>query len=125
GPPPARCRLSAEGAEGARGRAGGDRRGRAGQGAGCHAATSTGKPTAVSRDAAGVTGDRPVNNRGGGTRMRPVRIAIAFAAFAALGLPAAQAQMKLKWAHVYETPEPYHTEALWAAEEIKKRTGGK
>jgi tripartite ATP-independent transporter DctP family solute receptor len=57
--------------------------------------------------------------------MRPVRIAIAFAAFAALGLPAAQAQMKLKWAHVYETPEPYHTEALWAAEEIKKRTGGK
>jgi tripartite ATP-independent transporter DctP family solute receptor len=31
----------------------------------------------------------------------------------------------LKWAHVYETNEPYHTEALWAAEEIKKRTNGK
>jgi tripartite ATP-independent transporter DctP family solute receptor len=31
----------------------------------------------------------------------------------------------LKWAHVYEVAEPYHTEALWAAEEIKKRTGGK
>jgi tripartite ATP-independent transporter DctP family solute receptor len=37
----------------------------------------------------------------------------------------AQAQTKLKWAHVYETPEPYHTEALWAAEEIKKRTSGR
>jgi tripartite ATP-independent transporter DctP family solute receptor len=31
----------------------------------------------------------------------------------------------LKWAHVYEVAEPYHTEALWAAEEIKKRTNGK
>jgi tripartite ATP-independent transporter DctP family solute receptor len=35
------------------------------------------------------------------------------------------AQTKLKWAHVYEVSEPYHTEALWAAEEIKKRTNGK
>ena len=35
------------------------------------------------------------------------------------------AQAKLKWAHVYEVAEPYHTEALWAAEEIKKRTNGK
>lgn len=40
------------------------------------------------------------------------------------GLPA-HAQTTLKWAHVYETGEPYHTEALWAAEEIKKRTNGK
>src|SRR4051812_2741031 len=37
----------------------------------------------------------------------------------------ALAQTKLKWAHVYEIAEPYHTEAVWAAEEIKKRTGGK
>jgi tripartite ATP-independent transporter DctP family solute receptor len=37
----------------------------------------------------------------------------------------AQAQTKLKWAHVYEIGEPYHTQALWAAEEIKKRTSGK
>ena len=37
----------------------------------------------------------------------------------------ASAQTKLKWAHVYEVAEPYHTEALWAAEEIKKRTNGK
>jgi len=46
---------------------------------------------------------------------------------AALSLTAAPAaaQTKLKWAHVYETSEPYHTESLWAAEEIKKRTNGK
>ena len=37
----------------------------------------------------------------------------------------ASAQTKLKWAHVYEVTEPYHTEALWAASEIKKRTGGR
>src|SRR6187551_2592799 len=37
----------------------------------------------------------------------------------------AQAQTKLKWAHVYEVAEPYHANALWAAEEIKKRTGGR
>lgn len=35
------------------------------------------------------------------------------------------AQTKLKWAHVYETSEPFHTQALWAADEIKKRTNGK
>jgi len=44
---------------------------------------------------------------------------------AALALTAAAAQTKLKWAHVYETSEPYHTESVWAAEEIKKRTNGK
>jgi TRAP-type C4-dicarboxylate transport system substrate-binding protein len=33
----------------------------------------------------------------------------------------AGAQTKLKWAHVYEISEPYHTEALWAAEEVKKQ----
>ena len=37
----------------------------------------------------------------------------------------ASAQTKLKWAHVYEVTEPYHTEALWAASEIRKRTGGR
>jgi tripartite ATP-independent transporter DctP family solute receptor len=35
------------------------------------------------------------------------------------------AQTKLKFAHVYETSEPYHTAALWAADEIKKRTAGR
>jgi tripartite ATP-independent transporter DctP family solute receptor len=44
---------------------------------------------------------------------------------AALAAPApADAQSRLKWAHVYETSEPYHTWALWAAEELKKRTNG-
>ena len=37
----------------------------------------------------------------------------------------AQAQTQLKWAHVYETSEPYHKWALWSAEEFKKRTNGK
>ena len=37
----------------------------------------------------------------------------------------AVAQQKLKWAHVYEISEPYHTESVWAAAEIKKRTNGK
>ena len=46
------------------------------------------------------------------------------AAVVAMAMPAA-AQTKLKWAHVYETSEPYHTESVWAAEEIKKRTNGK
>lgn len=46
---------------------------------------------------------------------------VAAAAFPCL----ASAQTKLKWAHVYEVAEPYHTEALWAADEIKKRTNGR
>ena len=37
----------------------------------------------------------------------------------------ASAQTKLKWAHVYEVAEPYHTQAVWAGEEIKKRSNGK
>jgi tripartite ATP-independent transporter DctP family solute receptor len=37
----------------------------------------------------------------------------------------ALAQTKLKWAHVYETSEPYHKWSLWAADEIKKRTNGR
>ena len=51
--------------------------------------------------------------------------ALALAAAAALAGAGAQAQQKLKWAHVYETSEPYHTESVWAAGEIKKRTNGK
>ena len=38
---------------------------------------------------------------------------------------AALGQQKLKFAHVYETSEPYHTWALWAAGEIAKRTGNR
>lgn len=38
---------------------------------------------------------------------------------------AATAQTKLNWAHVYEVSEPFHTESVWAAEEIEKRTDGR
>jgi len=38
---------------------------------------------------------------------------------------AAHAETVLKWAHVYETSEPFHTESVWAAEEIGKRTEGR
>ncbi|GAB4467551.1 MAG: sialic acid TRAP transporter substrate-binding protein SiaP [Burkholderiaceae bacterium] len=50
-----------------------------------------------------------------------------FAVFAALALATgiAQAQTKLKFAHVYEVSEPYHTAALWAAAEIAKRTNNR
>jgi len=45
---------------------------------------------------------------------------------AATGVPGlAQAQTKLKWAHVYETSEPFHKWSVWAGEEIKKRTNGR
>jgi tripartite ATP-independent transporter DctP family solute receptor len=50
-----------------------------------------------------------------------VATSVFFAAFAG----PAGAQTKLKWAHVYETGEPYHKWALWAADEIKKRTDGR
>ncbi len=55
------------------------------------------------------------------------KFAVSFAALAALAVSVglAQAQTKLKWAHVYETSEPFHTESVWAAEEIRKRTNGK
>jgi tripartite ATP-independent transporter DctP family solute receptor len=46
------------------------------------------------------------------------------AAAVALAGPAL-AQTKLKFAHVYETTEAYHRAALWAADEIKKRTAGR
>ena len=51
--------------------------------------------------------------------------ACAVIAAAAAGPAAAQAQTKLKWAHVYETSEPFHKYSVWAGEEIKKRTNGK
>ena len=50
---------------------------------------------------------------------------IGLLALGALAGNAALAQQKLKWAHVYETSEPFHTESVWAAEEIKKRSNGK
>jgi tripartite ATP-independent transporter DctP family solute receptor len=44
---------------------------------------------------------------------------------AAAPFGAAHAQTKLKWAHVYETSEPYHKWSVWAGEEFKKRSNGK
>jgi tripartite ATP-independent transporter DctP family solute receptor len=43
----------------------------------------------------------------------------------ALAATGVSAQTKLKWAHVYETSEAYHTAAVWAGAEIKKRTNGR
>jgi len=55
------------------------------------------------------------------------KYAAVLGAIAALVLPgaSASAQQALKWAHVYETSEPFHTESVWAAEEIEKRTNGR
>jgi tripartite ATP-independent transporter DctP family solute receptor len=51
-------------------------------------------------------------------------ISAAVVACIALSGPAS-AQVKLRWAHVYEITEPFHTEALWAASEIRKRSNGR
>jgi tripartite ATP-independent transporter DctP family solute receptor len=48
----------------------------------------------------------------------------ALAAPVVIGHARAQAQ-RLRWAHVYEVNEPYHTEAVAAAERIRDRTGGR
>lgn len=56
--------------------------------------------------------------------MRHKYLAATAVAVFALSAPAA-AQQKLKFAHVYEVSEPYHTEMVWAAGEIKKRTNNK
>ena len=55
------------------------------------------------------------------------RMLSGLAAVAALSLVAApaMAQTKLKFAHVYETSEAFHTESVWAAGEFAKRTNNK
>ncbi|MBX3581697.1 MAG: sialic acid TRAP transporter substrate-binding protein SiaP [Rhizobiaceae bacterium] len=50
---------------------------------------------------------------------------LGIAAAVALPFSAASAQTVLKWAHVYEPSEPFHTESVWAAGEIEKRTDGR
>jgi tripartite ATP-independent transporter DctP family solute receptor len=52
-----------------------------------------------------------------------LKAALGAVMLATAGLAAAQTQ--LKWAHVYETGEAYHKWALWAADEVKKRTAGR
>src|SRR6266850_6540479 len=53
--------------------------------------------------------------------MRKALMLAVLAVFSTAGF----AQQKLKFAHVYETTEPYHTEAVWAAGEIAKRTANR
>src|SRR5712691_9559970 len=55
--------------------------------------------------------------------MKSLKAALAILALAAS--TGVLAQTKLKWAHVYETSEPYHTAAIWAAGEINKRTNNR
>lgn len=43
----------------------------------------------------------------------------------AMGAGAAYSAETLRFAHVYETSEPFHKWALWAADEIKARTDGR
>jgi len=57
--------------------------------------------------------------------MRIMTKLLAAAGVLVLATNVAMAQTKLKWAHVYETSEPYHKWSVWAADEIKKRTNGK
>lgn len=56
-----------------------------------------------------------------------LRHSFAFAAAAATVVFAgsALAAETLKFAHVYETSQSYHKWALWAADEVKKRSGGR
>lgn len=42
-----------------------------------------------------------------------------------IGLASAAQAEELNFAHVYETSEPYHQWALWAAEQIEERTDGR
>lgn len=53
----------------------------------------------------------------------PLVVALVAGVFGMSGI--AHAQTKLKWAHVYETSEPYHKWSVWAGDEFKKRTNGK
>ncbi len=61
--------------------------------------------------------------------MKPSTLKTLLAAMAlatgALAAGPSLAQTKLKWAHVYETSEPFHKWSVWASEEIKKRSSGR
>ena len=73
----------------------------------------------------------PAEAPAAGGRVSPSRrrvsagVAAGLAVSALPGAARAQGPPKLKWAHVYETPEPYHTQAVWAADEIRKRSNGR
>jgi tripartite ATP-independent transporter DctP family solute receptor len=44
---------------------------------------------------------------------------------AVAGCRAPAARARLKWAHVYETSEPFHRAAEWASEQIEQRSNGR
>ncbi len=54
-----------------------------------------------------------------------IKTLLAALALGACAVAPAMAQTKLKWAHVYETSEPFHRWSVWAADEIKKRSNGR
>jgi tripartite ATP-independent transporter DctP family solute receptor len=58
-------------------------------------------------------------------RFKHTAVALGLALAAGMSAAPALAQQKLKFAHVYEVSEPYHTAALWAAGEIAKRTANR
>jgi tripartite ATP-independent transporter DctP family solute receptor len=58
-------------------------------------------------------------------KLKHTAVALGLALAAGMSAAPALAQQKLKFAHVYEVSEPYHTAALWAAGEIAKRTSNR
>ena len=56
---------------------------------------------------------------------RSIKTLVCLAGASLLAALPAHAQTKLKWAHVYETSEAFHTESVWAAQEFAKRTNNK
>ena len=55
---------------------------------------------------------------------RMFAVALAAAGIVSFAQPVLKKQ-KLNFVHPFATSEPYHTEALWAADEIKKLTAGR
>ncbi len=56
---------------------------------------------------------------------RKIATAAAVGIMAWAGASAANAQVVLKWAHVYESESAYHQASLWAAEEVARLTDGR
>jgi len=59
------------------------------------------------------------------TLLKTLIASVALATLATAATGAFAQATKLKWAHVYETSEPFHTSSVWAAAEIEKRTNGR
>ena len=59
------------------------------------------------------------------TKLASTRLVLATAAMALAAPGLASAETVLKWAHVYETSEPYHTCAVAASDMLKEATAGR